>query len=327
MTSLVRRLDVVTLSRPRTSFEDMTPTTTPTISSAVNPAVSTEHDARPDWLPTSTWPYPLRAIDVDGDRIVYTDTGGDGPVLLLSHASQWSLLWGGLIAELSPQYRCVAFDAPGSGLSDRLPAKRQNLTTVTHAIGELIDQLDLRDVTLVLHDLGGVAALAAAHDRLDRISAVVAINCFGWRPRGVRLPLALRFFGSSLMREFDAWTGMLPKSSSTRFGVGRHMDRATKKAWRRGTRDRSSRRTAHRLFRDAAHNRVVLSAAERAVDALADRPMITIFGSFGDYFGFQKQWRHRHPGVVQRKVKGGYHFPMCDNPALVARQLDDWLTS
>src|SRR5687767_14856498 len=92
---------------------------------------------RPPWLPESVWPFPLASLDVRGRRMVYTDTGGDGPVLLFSHAGQWSLLWRGVIAQLADRYRCVSFDPPGSGLSERLPRGEQNLTTITNAVAAL----------------------------------------------------------------------------------------------------------------------------------------------------------------------------------------------
>ena len=129
--------------------------------------------------------------------MVWSDTGGEGPVLLFCHAGLWSLLWRDVIAELAGRYRCVTIDPPGSGLSDRIGRGEQDLSTVARAVGALIDELDRPDVTLVLHDLGGLAALAAARTRADRISGIAAINTFAWRPRGVLLPAALRFFGSA----------------------------------------------------------------------------------------------------------------------------------
>lgn len=288
---------------------------------------STAGSPRPDWLPDHVWPHPLASLDVAGRRVVFTDTGGSGPVLLFVHVAQWSLLWGGVIAELRDQYRCVTLDAPGSGLSERVPRSEQNLTTAARAIGALIDHLDLRDITLVLHDLGGLAALAAVRHRVDRISGFAAVNTFGWRPRGLGLPVALRLFGSATMRELDAISGVLPWGSSTRFGVGRRMSRPTRRSWRAGLRDRSTRRSMHRLFLDAARNREIHADADASLEALADRPLLTVFGALGDYFRFQKQWRTRHSDLTQEVVPGGFHFPMCDNPALVARHLDNWHVS
>lgn len=260
--------------------------------------------------------------------MVYTDTGGSGRVILLVHAGLWSLLWGGLIGELVGRgYRCVTLDPPGSGLSDRVPNDEQHLSMVAAAVGAVIDDLDLYDITLVVHDLGGPAGLAAVVDRADRVRAVAAVATFAWRPRGLALRLALRLFGSVGMQEVDAATGWLPRASATRFGVGRHLDRTARRAWRAGLADRPARRYPHRLFRDAAGNSDVHAAAERALVALADRPLLTVFGRFGDYFGFQRQWRELRPDAAQRVVPRGFHFPMSDNPTFVADAIDGWLRS
>ncbi|OAN36807.1 alpha/beta fold hydrolase [Mycolicibacterium iranicum] len=255
--------------------------------------------------------------------MVYTDTGGDGPIALLIHVGLWSLLWRGLIDELSPQFRCITFDVPGSGLSDAAPA---SLAAATHAIGRVIDQLDLRDVTLVVHDTGGwatMAALAAAPRRAECVSRLVAVNTFGWRPRGV-LRLALRFMGSAIMRELTVWTGFLAWASATRFGVGRHFDRATKRAWRRGLRPHSRRRFLHHMFADAAKDRRTSQAAQQGIVALSDRPTMTVLGRFGDYFFFRRGWRRIRPTMTDLTVPWGLHFPQSDNPALVARAITDW---
>ncbi|MGD9619343.1 MAG: alpha/beta fold hydrolase [Mycolicibacterium sp.] len=279
--------------------------------------------ARPDWLPETVWPFPLREFDLQGRRVVYTDTGGEGPVVLMVHVGLWSLLWKGLITELAPWFRCITLDVPGSGLSDTAPV---SLAAVAEAIGFLIDHLDLHDVTLVVHDTGGWATMAAVGtkpSRADRVSRVVGVNTFGWRPRG-GLRLALLFMGSAVMRELTVWTGLLAWGSATRFGVGRHFDRATKRAWRRCLRPRSKRRFMHHMFSDAAKDRATSQAAEQGSAALADRPTMTIFGRFGDYFAFRRGWRRIRPAVSELTVPWGFHFPQSDNPALVAAAISDW---
>jgi pimeloyl-ACP methyl ester carboxylesterase len=183
----------------------------------------TTPNPRPDWLSPTMWPWPLATLDVDGRRLVYSDTGGDGPPLLLIRVGLWSLLWNGMIAHLGDRYRCITLDVPGSGLADGGPA---SLVVATDAIGALIDHLRLDDATLVVHDTGGLATFAALGrlpERAAGIAGLVAINTFGWAPRGV-LGLALRFFGSVLMRELNARLGLLAWGSGTMFGVGRHWD-------------------------------------------------------------------------------------------------------
>ena len=278
---------------------------------------------RPEWLPENVWPFAIHTMAVHGHRVAYTDVG-TGPTLLFSHAGQWSILWRDVIAKLSDRFRCVAFDPLGSGLSDRVPAALQTLDAVRDVVGALIDHLDLRDVTVVMHDLGGVSALAAMSTRLDRLGGIAAVNTFGWRPSGIMFRPMLLIIGGAPMRELDAFTGFLPKATSRRFGVGRHWNRPTRKAFRYGLRDHQARRAMHRLFHDARVNATIYAQASRTIDALNPRQALTIFGSLGDYLGFQRKWRSALPGITQTSIPWGLHFPMCDNPSLTAKHLADW---
>jgi haloalkane dehalogenase len=280
-------------------------------------------DPRPGWLTEQAWPHPVRALDVDGSRVAYTDTGGDGPALLMVHVGLWSLLWGGLIDELAGRYRCVTLDVPGSGLSGPGDAPSGGLPGAVRAIRALIGHLDLREVTLVVHDLGGLATLAAVAGQADRVAGLVAVNTFGWAP-GAALRLALRAFGSAAVREPSAWLGLLAWGSATRFGAGRRWDREQRRAWRHGLRDRARRRFPHQMFAAVARDGGVASEAAAALAALAERPTLAIFGQLGDYFFFRRRWRALRPGLTEAVVPWGLHFPMADDPALVAEAIHAW---
>ena len=116
---------------------------------------------RPTWLPPEVWPHDAHALATPVGRIAVTDVG-EGPVLLLVHTGMWSYVWRDLIDRLAPAYRCVTLDAPGTGRSERIDGTRISLAASAIAVGAVIEALDLRDVTLVAHDLGGPAGLAAA---------------------------------------------------------------------------------------------------------------------------------------------------------------------
>jgi pimeloyl-ACP methyl ester carboxylesterase len=279
---------------------------------------------RPAWLPPAAWPYDARALDTPVGRIAVTDTG-TGPTLLLVHTGLWSFLWRDLIARLAPTYRCVTLDAPGTGRSERLPGDRITLAASATAIGAVIDALDLHDITLVVHDLGGPAGLAAAATRADRITAIAAVNSFGWRPTGVMFRGMLAFLGSAPVRGSDA-AGWMPAATSGRFGVGRHWNRAVRVAFRAGF-DRPARAAIHHYFADARRADRLYDTSESALTGpLADRPLLTIFGARNDPLKFQPQWLARFPHARQERVTGGYHFPMCDAPDQVAAWIQHWHT-
>jgi len=278
---------------------------------------------RPAWLPEAVWRYDTRVLPTPVGRIAVTDTGR-GPTLLLVHTGLWSFLWRDLIDRLAGEYRCVTLDAPGTGRSERVPADRVTLAASATAVGAVIDALDLRDITLVLHDLGGPAGIAASSTRADRVAALAAVNTFGWRPAGALFRGMLAMMGSGPVRASETLAGWLPAGTATRLGAARHWTAADRAAFRAAF-DRPARAAIHRYFADARRADDVYSAAEQALAGpLADRPLLTVFGARNDPLRLQPRWRARFPQARQEVVPRGYHFPMCDAPDAVAGWLRDW---
>ena len=272
---------------------------------------------RPAWLDEAVWPFPTRTCPSAHGGVAYTDIGS-GPTLLFVHVGFWSFVWRDVLAVLSTSFRCVTLDAPGTGLS---AARTPGMREAADAIDAVVTRLDLHDITLVVHDLGGPAALQAAARWPDRVHRLVAVNTFGWKPRGVAFTGMLRVMGSAPMRAFDTATGFLPRAASTRMGVGRRLDRDARRTFRRGV-DRRGRASFHRYMRAARiHD---YQAIDTVLTALSDRPLLTIFGARNDPLRFQPRWRERFDDIHQVRVPRGNHFPMNDDPSLVARDITAW---
>src|SRR5262249_8510428 len=161
--------------------------------------------------------------------IAVTDVGS-GPVLLFVHTGLWSFIWRDVLLRLSREFRCVCFDAPGTGRSDRLPTREISLERASRALTAIIEILDLSDITLVVHDLGGPSGIAGAARFPDRVRAICAVNAFAWKPTGKAFRGMLALLGSAPFRELSAWTGFLMRITSSAFGVGQHMDKASRNA-------------------------------------------------------------------------------------------------
>jgi haloalkane dehalogenase len=133
----------------------------------------------------------------------------------------------------------------------------------------------------------------------------------------------LTVMGSAPMREIDAWTSLLPRVTSTSFGVGRHLDAASRKAFVAGI-GRQGVRSFHAYLHDARYADSLYAEIDRAFNGLlGELPLVTIFGERNDPLGFQAQWKQRFPDARQLVVPRGNHFPMCDDPDLVASALRD----
>ena len=277
---------------------------------------------RPAWLPKQAWPWPTYAIEYGAGRVALTDIG-QGPTLLFVHAGSWSFVWRDVLMRLQNDFRCVAVDAPGCGLSDRTEFA-PTLAHATDVLTAVVDQLQLRDVTLVAHDLGGPVGFLTASRRVDSFAALASVNCFAWRPTGTAFRGMLTLMGSAPARRLDAAIGWLPRLTATSFGVSRNWSRSDVAVFRAAI-DLSARRAWHGYFRSARDTDDLYTELDAGLrERLADRPLLTIFGQFNDPLRFQKRWRTYYPNAQQVKVPRGNHFPMCDNPELVASALTDF---
>lgn len=130
--------------------------------------------------------FPPQYADVpDGEggtlQMSWVEAGPpDGPVALLLHGEPtWSYLYRKVMGELAVAgIRCVAVDLVGFGRSDK-PTRREDHTFARHVewVRSLVfDHCDLRDVTLVGQDWGGLIGLRLVAENEDRFARVVAAN-------------------------------------------------------------------------------------------------------------------------------------------------------
>jgi haloalkane dehalogenase len=133
----------------------------------------------PEWL-EPLYPWQRRTLEVNGRRMAYIDEGDPAapPVLLLHGNPTWSFLYRDFVGPLvAAGHRVIAPDCIGSGYSDK--PRWDAACSLAHHIADLvslIDQLDLRALTVVGQDWGGPQGVGAALQRLDRITALVLMN-------------------------------------------------------------------------------------------------------------------------------------------------------
>ena len=279
--------------------------------------------ARPDWLPESVWPFDTFGLEIDDSIIAVTDVGR-GPTLLFVHCGLWSFVWRDVMTRLASDFRCIAFDAPGTGRSTNLPDDAITLERAARAVNGIIERLALDDFTLVVHDVGGPVGIAAAARTPDRVRGIAAVNTFAWKPSGAMFRGMLAMMASAPIRELDVLTGFLPRITQTSFGVGRHLDSASRRAFVAGVGD-SGRRAFHCYLRDARNCDALYGQVESALAGpFASLPLLTIFGERNDPLGFQPRWKAMFPDLRQVVVAKGNHFPMCDDPDLVAATIRSW---
>jgi haloalkane dehalogenase len=124
---------------------------------------------------------------------------------------------------LSAQYRCVAPDHLGFGLSEKPSAEKWGYLPRDHSanLAMLIERLDLRDITLVLHDFGGPIGLGYAVEHPDNVRRLALLNTWCWSLAGDPHFDASRLFGGAFgrfmyQRLAFSFRFMVPKSYGDR---------------------------------------------------------------------------------------------------------------
>jgi haloalkane dehalogenase len=288
-----------------------------------------QREGRPSWLPPEEFPFESRFLDLDGHRIHYVDEGSGPPLLFVTAGAVWSFVFRPLIERLRDRYRCIALDLPGAGLSRAADGYETGLKPASRVVERFVLSLGLRDVTVVLHDLGVGIALGAAARHPERFQAIVVIEGFGWslQDENPKVARMLRVVGGRTVRAVNGATNILARASTMSFGVGRHLSRAGKRAFRGPFGDRGARRDALLMLRDASHADDYLRTVDRALrTTLSDRPLLLVFGekSPARKAGFPDQWKSRFPEAALVVVEGGHHFPQMDEPDLVADAIRSW---
>jgi haloalkane dehalogenase len=123
------------------------------------------------------WNFEPRYVEQDGLRMHYVDEGSGDTVLLLHGEPTWGFLYRKMIPRLSEVARVVAPDYFGFGRSDK-PTRLENYSYDFHSasLERFVDELGLRDVTLVVQDWGGPLGFRLAVERPDAVARLVILN-------------------------------------------------------------------------------------------------------------------------------------------------------
>ena len=296
------------------------------------PPRSSARDARSATL-GELYPFRTDYLNLDGQRMHYVDQGSGSPIVMVHGNPTWSFYYRTLISGLADRYRVVAPDHIGCGFSDKPRDYPYTLSTHINNLTQLIDHLDLRDVTLVVHDWGGPIGLGWAVQHLDRVRRLVIFNTAAFV--GGRLPLRIRICRWPLVGHFGVVRLNAFARLATRMAMGRP-DRMTREIRRGyllpyGTPD--DRIAILRFVQDAPltprdRSFAVLRQIEEQLPTLRDRPM-TIFWGMKDFCFTPRsldQWIDRFPNAKIHRYADAGHYVVEDAHERILPTLRDWLS-
>ena len=172
-----------------------------------------------DWIDEAEYPFDHLYSETSFGKIHYIDEG-QGPLLVFIHGNPtWSFVYRDIIKSLRSDYRCIALDLLGFGLSDK--PLDCDYTPQTHAkvFESFVNTLGLKDITLVLQDWGGPIGMSYAVNFPDNINKLVIMNTWCWSVKGdFHYEAFSRMMGGSLgqwlIRRFNIFVRLvMPKAT------------------------------------------------------------------------------------------------------------------
>ncbi len=117
-------------------------------------------------------------LELTAGSVEVEDTGGHGPVVVLLHGVLMDhRQWSGVVERLRTTYRCVLPTLPlGAHRRPMRPGADLSLRGQARLVSEVLERLDLRDVTLCFNDWAA-PQLMVAEGRTDRVAAMVLVSC------------------------------------------------------------------------------------------------------------------------------------------------------
>jgi haloalkane dehalogenase len=256
----------------------------------------------------------------------YVDEGCRDPILMVHGNPTWSFYFRKLIGGLSNDYRVIAPDHIGCGLSARPAASEYGfrLQNRVDDLEALCSHLGIdRNLTLVLHDWGGAIGMALAVRRPERIARLVLLNTAAFlKPKHKSLHPALKLvrgfpflaapavLGLNLFACGAAWTA---SAKGLRSGVRKGL-LAPYNSWR-------NRLATLRFVQDIPlspgdQSYALLEQVDQGIETFKTKPVMICWGERDFVFDrdYLAEWRRRFPLAEVHRFPYAGHYVLEDAP-------------
>ncbi len=284
------------------------------------------------------YPFKSNYLKIDGINYHYVDEGDnlkhDDTIVLLHGNPTWSFYYKDLIIALRDEYRVIAPDHIGSGLSDKPQDYDYTLANHIANLQALMDKLGLKNITFGLHDWGGAIGMGFAVNNPDRVKKFIIFNTAAFLID--RLPLRIGVFRLPLIGAVGI-RGMNLFAKPAIYMACKRREKMTDelKAGLLAPYDSFANRIANLRFvqdipmspKDKSY-RTVMSIQEK-LSIFKDRPMLILWGEKDFCFNevFLRRWRELFPNAKVTSFKDAGHYVVIDAADEITPEIRRFLAS
>lgn len=286
---------------------------------------------------SSNFPYESRFVEVLGSRMHYVEKGEGDPILFLHGQPTSSYLWRNIMPHVEDQGRVIAPDNIGFGKSDQ-PDLKYVFADHYRYIEGFIEAMDLKKITLVVHDWGSGLGLHYARQHPDNIKAIMmesilapimpaeSYDALPGQLRDFFLTLRDPVKGPQLMIEENYFVeGVLPNF------INRDLDSLAHDVYRQPFLEKSSRKQINQWPNEMPIGGEPPDVAEAVAAYNAwlletETPLLFLYASPGALNPPEvvDWWAERAKNMETVYIGQGFHFVQEDHPYAIGRAIADW---
>ena len=266
-----------------------------------------------NWLDTDLYPFESNYVQLPAGRMHYVDEGSGEVILFVHGTPTWSFLFRDFVKKLARNHRCIAVDHLGFGLSDR-PEDSES-TPQAHAknLATFINQLGLKDITLVVHDFGGPVGLGWAVENPDRVKRIVLFNTWLWETKHEpAVQQVNRIVNSYLGRFLYLRMNFSPKVLLKKgFSDKKKLAKHVHQHYVRPFPDKRSRRSLLKLAQSLLGSSDWYRQRGEQLGALRNKPQLILWGTKDTFITLKylERWKKQWPRAVIREFDCGHFVP------------------
>jgi haloalkane dehalogenase len=271
----------------------------------------------------SLYPFESRWFDGRRGRMHYIDEGHGTPIIFFHGNPTWSFLYRNIITRLRGEFRCIAVDYLGFGLSEHPGDFGYTVEEHAAAVGELLDHLDLDGFITMWQDWGGPISMAIATERHASVRGVVLGNTWFWPSDGWRLKLFSIVMSSWPMQYLVLHRNLFVEFLS--FAVSEKPTDAVMRHYRDVQPSPTSRRGIAEFPKQIRAARPLLERLARDVPGrLGSKPALFVWGMKDPAFALAavlSQLQDAFPDNVLIRLPQANHFIQEDAPDAIAEAI------
>lgn len=284
------------------------------------------------------YPFKSNYKEIRGIKYHYIDEGSGKPVLMIHGNPTWSFYFRSLLKELPPDFRAIAPDHIGCGLSGKPDASDYDyrLKSRVEDIELFLGHLKLNcKITLILHDWGGMIGMAYAVRNPEKISSIVILNSAAFFPPGgkMKIPLRLRIirniapFANIAVLGFNLFAkGALYMASYK--GLSKDVKAgliAPYNSWKNRIATLKFVQDIPLCEKDPSYD--IARQVEGSLHSLSEIPMLICWGRHDFVFteNYFAEWKKRFPGAETHLFENAGHYVLEDEPEKISFIIKDFL--